>query len=202
MGIAPLEASAVAAIEMAEARAWADCYAAAPAAFAEAAGLGFDWLGPDVLALRWLASGRRYFSRVIGLGVGEPATPELLDQIVAHYDHLGIGAYLVQSMAACKPASYEAWLDARGLQPFDAQDRVVRGPAPLEADGLAKQHRHAVEPVSTTTAVNGPSSSSASTASTAATGSNAPDAAICAAIVRAGLNLGVHCFLADIETPS
>jgi hypothetical protein len=250
MGIAPLEASAVAAIEMAEARAWADCYAAAPAAFAEAAGLGFDWLGPDVLALRWLASGRRYFSRVIGLGIGEPATSELLDEIVDHYDHLGIGAYLVQSMAACEPADYEAWLDARGLQPFDAQDRVVRGAAPLQA-GLAKEHRHAVEPVSATTAdewaefvqrvyrldcgdwlqrlVGRPGwhpyiardNGVVVAARTMHVGRDGyawlgmdapvpglmtddhdPDAAICAAIVRDGLSLGVHCFLADIEAPS
>src|SRR4051794_30309982 len=127
MDIAPLNASAVAAIEMAEARAWADCYAAAPAAFAEEAGLGFDWIEPGVLALRWVASGRRYFSRVIGVGVGEPATPQLLDRIGAYYDRLRIGMYLVQSMPACEPTDYCAWLGARGLEAFDAQDRVVRG---------------------------------------------------------------------------
>ena len=70
-----------------------DVYAAAPA---EAAGLGSRFLG-GMLVLRWLASGRRYFSRTIGLGVAEPATSEALDDVLDGYERLGISMFLVQS---------------------------------------------------------------------------------------------------------
>ena len=73
-----------AAVEAAEARAWADCYAAAPADFASAAGVGFREIA-GALVIRWAATGRRYFSRVIGLGVSEPATERAIDEILAVY---------------------------------------------------------------------------------------------------------------------
>jgi hypothetical protein len=38
---------------------------------------------------------------------------------------------LLQSLPHCRPAEYETWLQARGLEPFDSQDRIVRGAEPL-----------------------------------------------------------------------
>jgi hypothetical protein len=40
--------------------------------------------------LSWAATGRRYFSRAIGLGVTEPATEEQLDRILAAWEAQGI----------------------------------------------------------------------------------------------------------------
>jgi hypothetical protein len=141
-----------AAIEAAEARAWADLYAAAPAQFAATAGLGSLEVA-GALLLHWAATGRRYFSRVIGLGVAAPATEAALDEVLAIYAQLGICRFLLQSLPQCRPAVYDEWLHHRGLEPFDAQDRIVRGGEPLEGavaaggdDGLA------VEPVRTGTA--------------------------------------------------
>ncbi len=95
----PLDPHAVAAIEAAEARAWADVYSAAPADWAAEVGLGFREVA-GALVIQWAATGRRYFSRAIGLGVVEPE-------------------------------GYEDLLRERGLEPFDAQDRVVRDGSPL-----------------------------------------------------------------------
>ena len=39
--------------------------------------------------------------------------------------------FLLQSLPRCRPAEYEGWLRDRGLEPFDAQDRVVRGREPF-----------------------------------------------------------------------
>jgi hypothetical protein len=69
----PVDLRSARAIEAAEARAWIDLYDAAPAEFAEAAGVGHSEIG-GALVLRWAATGRRYFSRTIGLGVSEPGT--------------------------------------------------------------------------------------------------------------------------------
>jgi hypothetical protein len=83
------------------------------------------------LVIRWAATGRRYFSRAIGLGVVEPATEAALDDILDGYRDAGIDMFLLQSLPHCRPGDYEGWLRDRGLQPFDRQDRVVRGGEPL-----------------------------------------------------------------------
>src|SRR3954454_13646270 len=124
MRTAPVPSAAAAAIEAAEARAWADLYAAAPAGWAAAADQGSCEIG-GALVLHWGATGRRYFSRSIGLGVIRPATEEALDAILAFWSARGIGMFLLQSLPHCRPAVYERWLEQRGLQPFDAQDRIV-----------------------------------------------------------------------------
>jgi hypothetical protein len=130
--LTPVDQATAAAIETAEMRAWADCYAAAPADWARRAGLGTRTIG-GALVISWAATGRRYFSRVIGLGVTEPATEESIDEIVNGYHEAGVSMFLLQSMPHCRPAEYEGWLHDRGLEPFDAQDRVYRDGRPAEA---------------------------------------------------------------------
>src|SRR5437763_16140453 len=91
----PVDRAQAARIEAAEANAWADLYAAAPLDFADAAGLGTrEVSGARVLS--WKASGRRYFSRVIGLGVIAPTTAKALDGILAGYEEAGITMFLLQ----------------------------------------------------------------------------------------------------------
>jgi hypothetical protein len=148
----PVDLRTAAAIEAAEARAWADLYAAAPSDFAEAAGLATREVG-GALLLRWAATGRRYFNRAIGLGITMPATPETLDEIIGYYERSGISMFLLQSLPHCRPAAYEGWLRERGLEPFDAQDRIIRGGEPAAAPGpLPTGRRFAVERVSPETA--------------------------------------------------
>jgi hypothetical protein len=112
-------------------RAWADAYSAAPAGWAESVGLGTREVG-GALVIRWAATGRRYFSRAIGLGVTQPATEEAIDEILRGWDEAGITMFLLQSFPQCRPAEYEDWLRERGLEPFDAQDRVYRDGSPAE----------------------------------------------------------------------
>ena len=82
------------------------------------------------LVSNWAATGRRYFSRAIGLGVMEPATEDAVDDILAGFARAGIDMFLLQSQPHCRPAEYEQWLRDRGLEPFDAQDRIVRDGRP------------------------------------------------------------------------
>jgi hypothetical protein len=130
MDMTPVDLAQAARIEAAEVIAWTDLYAAAPPGFAEAAGIGTrEVAGSRVLS--WKASGRRYFSRVIGLGVSAPATEQALEDILSGYEEAGITMFLLQLLPHCQPSQYEAWLRASGLEPFDAQDRIVRGNEPL-----------------------------------------------------------------------
>jgi len=130
MDSTPISLRAAAAIEAAEAFAWADLYAAAPPDWAASVGLGTREVG-GALVLRWAATGRRYFSRVIGLGVVEDASPETIDEILAGDEEAGIAMFLLQSLPHCRPPAYEGWLRERGLEPFDGQDRIVRDGRPV-----------------------------------------------------------------------
>ena len=109
MDTTPVDDDTAATWETAEARAWADLYAAAPAEWAAGAGQGTRWFG-DTLAIHWAVTGRRYFSRAIGLGVTAPATEAGVDDILALWERLGISMCLVQSMPHCAPAAYTDWL--------------------------------------------------------------------------------------------
>jgi hypothetical protein len=122
----PVDDATAAAIEAAEARAWLDLYEAAPRDWAERVGQSTRWVG-GTLVLQWAATGRRYFSRAIGFGVVEPATPAALDEILAGWDAAGIDMFLVQSLPHCRPDGYDELLRSRGLEEFDRQDRIVRG---------------------------------------------------------------------------
>ena len=132
MDTTPVDGATAAAIESAEARAWTDLYAAAPAEWATAAGISTREVAGAVV-LSWAATGRRYFSRTIGLGVVSPATPAALDDILDGYASAGISMFLLQSLPQCRPAGYEQWLLDRGLEPFDAHDRLVRDDRPLSS---------------------------------------------------------------------
>jgi hypothetical protein len=126
----PIDLHAAAAFEAAEARAWADLYAAAPADWARAAGIGTQEVA-GALVLNWAATGRRYFSRTIGLGLVMPASRAAVQEILDGYERAGITMFLLQSLPHCRPIDYENWLCELGLEPFDAQDRVVRDGSPL-----------------------------------------------------------------------
>jgi hypothetical protein len=130
METTPVDRREAAAIEGAEARAWADLYAAAPAEFAAGAGVSTRVVD-GALVLTWTATGRRYFSRAIGLGVVAPATEAGLDDILDGYARAGVSMFLLQSLPHCRPEGFEDLLRARGLEQFDAQDRIVRGDRPL-----------------------------------------------------------------------
>ncbi len=131
MDTSPVSDQLAAAIERAEAVAWEDLYAAAPADWAHRVDQGSEWVD-GTLVLRWAAPGRRYFNRAIGLGVVAPAAEAVIDRILGRWEAAGIDMFLLQSMPHCRPEAYETWLRDRGLEPFDHQDRIVRDDRPLD----------------------------------------------------------------------
>src|SRR2546426_8095170 len=147
----PVDLSAAIAIEAAEACAWTDLYAAAPTDWAATVGLETREVA-GALVLSWAATGRRYFSRAIGLGVTSPANAEAIDLILDGYEEAGISMFLLQSLPHCRPAQYEAWLRERGLEPFDAQERVFRGGQPAAGPALGSERDLIVEAVERDTA--------------------------------------------------
>ena len=66
------------------------------------------------------------FNRVIGLGLREPATEAMLDDVIAMYREAGVTRYAVQISPAARPAELPAWLEARGLSAHDNWAKVYR----------------------------------------------------------------------------
>src|SRR5437588_7111473 len=112
----PVDLRTAASIEAVEARAWADLYAAAPADWARHAGLETEEVG-GALVLRWATTGRRYFSRTIGLGVSEPAGRAAIEKILDGFERAGITMFLLQSLPHCRPMDYESRLGSRKPAP-------------------------------------------------------------------------------------
>ena len=76
-------------VEMGEGEAWADTFLAAPADFAANLGIRVERIG-SAIALMTQKMDFMLFNRVIGLGVLEPATAAMVDDIVALYRQAGI----------------------------------------------------------------------------------------------------------------
>ena len=111
-------------VEFGEAEAYADLARFAPA------GLGFQVQrigGAIVLLAEHLDM--LLFNRVIGLGMREPATETLLDQIAATYQRAGVRNYGVQLSPTCLPAELPTWLSARNLMLRDRWAKVYCRPS-------------------------------------------------------------------------
>jgi hypothetical protein len=141
-----------AAIESAEAHAWADLYAAAPPDHARRLGLrAVEVQGALMIQATGGGYGHGLFNRPIGLGVIRPATRPAVQRIVRDYRDAG-APFMIHSQPHCRPIRFEEWLADEGLRPAGAWDRIVRGPIqPTEATS-AGERRIAVETVDETTA--------------------------------------------------
>jgi hypothetical protein len=116
-------------IEFGEAEAYADVWRAAPADFAASHGLRLEQIGSAV-AITMQAVDIILMNRVVGLGLKEPATEWMVDDIVVRYRSAGIQNFAVQLSLAAQPSALPEWLARRGLQRQDNWAKVYRGPTP------------------------------------------------------------------------
>jgi len=74
-----------------------------------------------------------FFNRILGLGVGEPATESLLDEAIAVFQNAGCKNYIAQVSPMAQPAQYPEWLAARDFKPSRNWAKMYRGnePAPV-----------------------------------------------------------------------
>lgn len=114
------------ALELAEANAWHDVFAAAPRDLAERIGLRTERLGSAALVAT-PGVPHPWFNRVIGLGVDEPATEEIVDRALSIYDKAGVQSFWLAVSPNALPADLPQWLGARGLHPLGNWVKVYRG---------------------------------------------------------------------------
>lgn len=124
------------ALERIEVDVWSTLYRVATPEEAAAGGLGISTVGPATL---WRAAGWDVlaFNRVLGLGMGEPATRAMLDEIVARYAFAGVPRFFVQLNPAAQPSALTEWLSARGFVHYNNWVKLCRGveaPPPAATD--------------------------------------------------------------------
>ncbi len=71
----------------------------------------------DVLAL----------NRVVGLGLDEPVTLGVLDDVIAWYRRAGVPRFFVQLSPTARPAAVRDWLAAKGLAHYNNWVKLWRG---------------------------------------------------------------------------
>lgn len=101
-------------------------------------GPGLDRVG-TATALRLQKVQAFIFNRVIGLGLGRPATEAELDRLIEVYRQAGITRYGFQLTPWAQPAELPSWLEKRGFRAGDNWAKCLRGaaPAPQISTGLA-----------------------------------------------------------------
>ena len=115
-------------VEFGEADPFADFYQGAPADFAARWGLRVEKVG-SASAFILAGADITLFNRVLGLGIAEPATEEMVDRIASLYKEAGVRG-MVQLAPTARPAELPRWLEARGLTLRDNWVKMIRGLEP------------------------------------------------------------------------
>jgi GNAT superfamily N-acetyltransferase len=101
-------------VELSEARALDAWFRALPADTAEEWGVRVEAIGSST-AVRVARFPMPLLNRVVGLGIGEPATEAMVDALVELYRTANV-PFAIQVSPAARPAKLAEWLEARGIR--------------------------------------------------------------------------------------
>ena len=116
-------------IEQTEIAAWRDLIDAAPDTFKVTNGLRYKLIGGG-LATNFQNEPIPLFNRVIGLGLTEPVTRDVIDKIKKFYSHKE--KYIVHYSSPVKPSNTDSLLKKEGFYLAGSWERIVRGNEPLD----------------------------------------------------------------------
>jgi hypothetical protein len=117
-------------VELTEGAAYADLLRAAPAEWgcvAEETSCGWLLIAPPLDIL--------LFNRIVGCGIGEPASPSTLHELLGRFRDRGLRNFGVQLSPAAQPADLAARLESEGLAVRDRWTKMCRGPVATSAPG-------------------------------------------------------------------
>lgn len=133
-------------IEGVEARSAASFYRLAGPDISEKLGISVETIGGAV-ALAARKSRHRYFNRVVGLGLFEPASPRILDRVHSFYVERGISKYSIPLSPYARPTSLQKRLLRRGFFVADgdaklsrAGEAVVKQAGPFKIRPIGAEH--------------------------------------------------------------
>jgi hypothetical protein len=119
-------------VEFAEATAWSSFYRSAPTATTDALGIQVVTRGAAT-ALAMAGAPFPLVNRIIGLGVGAPATEGVVDELLGVYGGIGVEGFAVQIAEPARPSELTRWLDERGLVAGGAWAKTFRGNGAVSA---------------------------------------------------------------------
>lgn len=122
-----LDYQTAAAIETAEAEAFASMSKTVPAEYAHRNGLSAIEIGGARVGM-FRALDHPMFNRAIALGMNEPATEAMVEDVLAMYHALGIQNFRINLSPAAQPAQLPEWLEARGMTVSGRTAKFYRGP--------------------------------------------------------------------------
>jgi|CXWL01.1.fsa_nt_gi hypothetical protein len=112
-------------LEACEVNAWVDMYAAAPADFARQFQLEIIRVRNIVLT-RCKTIPFIHFNCVKNLGMTEPATEALVDEVLAIYHAAGVRSFTFYHIPHCQPPNLPDWFKSRNLQRRGGWERIYR----------------------------------------------------------------------------
>jgi len=115
-------------IEQTEIAAWSDLIDAAPDSFRQANGLRHQTIGGG-MAINFQKEPIPLFNRVIGLGLTQPITKQIIDSIKSFYTHHE--KYLIHYSSPMQPAHADSLLNQNGFYLAGSWERIVRNNKPL-----------------------------------------------------------------------
>src|ERR671937_151064 len=118
----------------------ADIFRAAPAALADEHGIAVIALGAAAACIVARDVPSLMLNRVIGLGVGAPATPAMLDLADEAF---GETRYMIPVAPQSQPTELTAWLRGRGFEAGYAWMKFERGAEPPPAATTSLEVRRA-----------------------------------------------------------
>jgi hypothetical protein len=127
-------------LELIEAEAMADIFRAVPAALADEHGIAVLDLGAAAACIVARDVPSLMLNRVIGLGVGAPATPAMLDLADEAF---GETRYMIPVAPQSQPAELTEWLRGRAFEAGYAWMKFERGPEPPPEAATALDVRRA-----------------------------------------------------------
>lgn len=126
MTLNPIQNSSL--IEQTEIAAWSDLIDAAPESFRQANGMRRLAIGGG-MAINFQNEPIPLFNRVIGLGLSEPVTQQIIDSIKQFYAHHE--KYLVHYSSPMQPLHADSLLKQNGFYLAGSWERIVRDNEPL-----------------------------------------------------------------------
>ncbi len=136
-------------VEFGEGEALADYFRSIPADFASRYGARLERIG-SAIVFTIAGLDVPFYSRVIGLGIEEPATPAMLDDIMAFFRRASSPSITVTLSPAAQPPALPDWLQVRGFSPDVQWAQVYRGVEPpptirtdLRVECVGPEHRAA-----------------------------------------------------------
>ena len=118
--------------EFGEAEAQANYFLCAPPEFTRPTRLEVKRIG-STRVMTIPALDHPLLNKILGLGVGEPATESMLDEAIAVFQKAGCKNYLAQLSPLARPDGIPDWLVARGFKPSSNWAKMVRGSEPAPA---------------------------------------------------------------------